>query len=575
MAHGDTLGPCEFIGSCAQNDEDGDGVNDCTDECPLTAFELLVDNSGCPIVVLEASAGPDMNATSGELVTLHGAAHVVQGQVDPASFVWNWAQTAGPAANMQQDGPDLTVDTTGVDGELTFTLDVSAAGGEASASDQANVVVVVPVVLEADAGADVDAVGGDVVTLLGSAQILQGVASSDEFVWLWEQASGPNVSFAQNGAELTLDTTGLAGELVFRLTVSIPGAEASASDEVVVAVTRPLPLRLAAGKWHNAYLDGYGHLQLWGWERYGQTGDGSLVDDLLDADAANRHTVVVTSEGQAFAFGEDAIGNSASPNLVPGAADIVQVAAMDQGAFMLTAAGQVLGVNGGVATCALAGATSRDSSGALMAVPVPGLPLGVVEITAGAAHGVAVDSNGAAWIWGSRFGCTPRVVLDHVVTAAAGDTDLALFARDDGTAWGIGFNLHGQLGTGNTTSNYNVPRQVVGLTNVVAVAAGDRHSMFLKDDGTLWTAGWNRYCQLGLEDEIAPAVHQFGFTVLLPVQVGLQDVVAVAGGETHTIAVTGDGTVWGWGQNLVGQLTDGTNTTLPGEVCMPVALSLP
>jgi hypothetical protein len=35
------------------------------------------------------------------------------------------------------------------------------------------------------------------------------------------------------------------------------------------------------------------------------------------------------------------------------------------------------------------------------------------------------------------------------------------------------------------TTNYTTPSQVSGLTGVAAIAAGDRHSMFLKGDSTL------------------------------------------------------------------------------------------
>jgi alpha-tubulin suppressor-like RCC1 family protein len=153
--------------------------------------------------------------------------------------------------------------------------------------------------------------------------------------------------------------------------------------------------------------------------------------------------------------------------------------------------------------------------------------------------------------------------------------DVCLLQRNDGTAWSIGYNIVGQLGVGNTVSNYNTPRQVVGLEDVVDVAAGDRHSFFLKADGTLWATGWNRYCQLGLEDEVSPAEYQFGYVITQPVQVDLADVIAVAGGGTHSVAVTGDGTVWGWGENVLGQLTRGTSTSLPGEVCMPMPLQVP
>ena len=46
-----------------------------------------------------------------------------------------------------------------------------------------------------------------------------------------------------------------------------------------------------------------------------------------------------------------------------------------------------------------------------------------------------------------------------------------------------------------------------------------------------------------------------------PVQVrGMADVVAIAGGEWHTVALRRDGTVWAWGWNECGQLGGGATT---------------
>jgi len=60
--------------------------------------------------------------------------------------------------------------------------------------------------------------------------------------------------------------------------------------------------------------------------------------------------------------------------------------------------------------------------------------------------------------------------------------------------WAWGLNSYGQLGNG-TLSNTNRP--VPMTNNVVAVAAGQRHSLFVKADGSLWATGDNYYGQLG------------------------------------------------------------------------------
>ena len=117
--------------------------------------------------------------------------------------------------------------------------------------------------------------------------------------------------------------------------------------------------------------------------------------------------------------------------------------------------------------------------------------------------------------------------------------------KSDGALATWGYNGYGQLGDGTTTNRF-VPVAVSGLTGVVAVAAGDYHTVALKSDGTVWTWGSNGSGQLG-----------DGTTTqrLTPVQVsGLSGVIAISAGQSFTLALRSDGTVWGWGYNYYGQL---------------------
>jgi YVTN family beta-propeller protein len=136
-------------------------------------------------------------------------------------------------------------------------------------------------------------------------------------------------------------------------------------------------------------------------------------------------------------------------------------------------------------------------------------------------------------------------------------------------AWG--YNLDGELGNGSftTSSPYGIssPGAVSGLSGVVAVAGGQFHSLAVKSDGTVWAWGSNNYAQLGY------AVESNSDTpgqVIGPGGSGfLTGVVAIAGGGAHSLALKSDGTVWAWGNNGNGQLGDGTTTTTG----MPVQVS--
>src|ERR1035437_1828044 len=101
----------------------------------------------------------------------------------------------------------------------------------------------------------------------------------------------------------------------------------------------------------------------------------------------------------------------------------------------------------------------------------------------------------------------------------------------DGRAWAWGFNTSGQLGNGNGSDTHalsNVPVQVSDVVDVngvslfrgrvVAIAAGNAHSLALTSDGQVWAWGANYFGELGTGDLVNRTV---------PVQVS--DVVDVNG----------------------------------------------
>lgn len=65
-----------------------------------------------------------------------------------------------------------------------------------------------------------------------------------------------------------------------------------------------------------------------------------------------------------------------------------------------------------------------------------------------------------------------------------------------GAARGWGRNNMGQLGDGTIVDALS-PVQVSGLTNIIVIAAGGEHSVALTSDGVIWTWGDNVDGQLG------------------------------------------------------------------------------
>jgi alpha-tubulin suppressor-like RCC1 family protein len=91
---------------------------------------------------------------------------------------------------------------------------------------------------------------------------------------------------------------------------------------------------------------------------------------------------------------------------------------------------------------------------------------------------------------------------------------------------------------------------VAALPPVTGVGAGYDHSLAVAADGTVYAWGYNQYGQA--------ADPSFVEAVLAPRQVpGLSGIVAVAGGLSDSLALGANGRVYGWGSDLHGQLGDG------------------
>jgi alpha-tubulin suppressor-like RCC1 family protein len=210
-----------------------------------------------------------------------------------------------------------------------------------------------------------------------------------------------------------------------------------------------------------------------------------------------------------------------------------------------------------------------------------------LAVAAGSQHSLALTVDGSIWAWGGNNagqlgdGTTTdqvwpvqvqRVVgmagdepileiLHSVIAISAGDRhSLALLA--DGTVLAWGANTNGELGDGTTTKR-TTPVVVSGpsgrgaLGNIIAIAAGTHYSLALKADGTVWA--WGRNGQGRLGDGTTTDRH-------LPVQAKVTRITGIAAGASHSLAIAGDGTVRAWGRNHKGQLGDNTVTDRPSPV---------
>ncbi|KAK2909236.1 hypothetical protein QQF64_000658 [Cirrhinus molitorella] len=102
-----------------------------------------------------------------------------------------------------------------------------------------------------------------------------------------------------------------------------------------------------------------------------------------------------------------------------------------------------------------------------------------------------------------------------------------------------------------------VCRPVDGLVNrqVIQIACGDHHSMALTNDGQLFVWGENSHGQLGLKKDHPPSLSAQHVQSLSGIPVA-----QISAGGDHSFVLSLSGVVFGWGKNSAGQLGLGDTT---------------
>jgi len=293
-------------------------------------------------------------------------------------------------------------------------------------------------------------------------------------------------------------------------------------------------ISVAAGAFHSIALSDDGNLWAWGWNMYGQLGDGSQknrntpkkinsISKVKAVSAGYSHTIALKDDGTVWAWGQNDSGQ--------------------------------LGNN-----------STKDSS---YPVQVYGLK-NIVSISANGKHNLALDSDGNIWFWGENWGGQlgelfssikiPRALTlpkdndgNNLVPAyiSAGKYH-CIALMFDGSVWTWGFNPFNDLDS--STSN---PVKVEGLDNVIRISAGNDYNLALKRDGSLWAWGLNGFGQLGngtKEDSSTPKLVAIS-----------NNIDSICAGNSFNLALDKNENFFSWGLNKYGQLGDETteNRTTP------------
>lgn len=192
---------------------------------------------------------------------------------------------------------------------------------------------------------------------------------------------------------------------------------------------------------------------------------------------------------------------------------------------------------------------------------------GVKEIAYGASHTMFLMQDGTVKATGqNRYGqlgnnnpiinapfgvnTIQDINLLNVKQIACG-TFHTMFLMQDGTVKAVGYNVAGQLGTGDVINQSSI--QTLSLTGVRQVACGSNHTMFLMEDGTVKAVGQNEYGQLGVGNTNNQTSIQ-----AVPIT-GVKEIIC---GTSYTIFLMLDGTAKSVGRSAHGQLANGSTATV-------------
>ena len=303
---------------------------------------------------------------------------------------------------------------------------------------------------------------------------------------------------------------------------------------------------VSAGSEHSLALTGSGSVWSWGYGAFGKLGHGDQQDQLLpkkiEAFADQRvvalsagaaHSLARTADGAVWSWGMGYFGRLGHgdqqgqplPKKVEAFAGrrVVTVSAGTGHNLALTADGAVWSWGDG----GRGKLGHGDQQDQLLPKKVEAFAdQRVVAVSAGPFHSLALTADGAVW------------------------------------SWGMGY--FGRLGHGDQ-QNQLLPKKVEAFAGrrVVFVSAGMAHSLALTADGAVWSWGYGVWGRLGHGDQQQQQLPKKieGFAG--------QRIVAVSAGEYHSLALTADGAVFTWGKGedaCLGHGEDLSNQLLPKKI---------
>lgn len=341
------------------------------------------------------------------------------------------------------------------------------------------------------------------------------------------------------------------------------------------------------GRNHATAIRANGYIYSWGYNTYGQLGDGTTVTkstptrvaggfaDWSEVSNGEAWTVALRKNGTLWAWGnhgnkgfkgygvlgDGTLENRSSPvSVLGGFTDWIDVCTTD--GLTIALRGDPIAEPSYVYTW---GANSQFGAlGINEEFGYRSSPTSIIgpnytdwsHISSNRHTNALLRRNGDVWVWGygnggmsgdntSGFGqykSSPVQVIGDLTFKSISTGSYQIFGIDaDKTMWAWGSNSQGALGIGESQGYRSSPVNVLGgFNDWLDIASYTWSNTAIRQNGTLWSWGGNNFGQLGdgsIQDQSSP----------IPVIGGITDWVEVASSRWSRFAIRSNGTVWSWG----------------------------
>ncbi len=342
---------------------------------------------------------------------------------------------------------------------------------------------------------------------------------------------------------------------------------------------------ISAGGYHSLILNSDGQIYAFGSNDNGQLGLVDTIDintptlipsliNIISISSGGHYSIALTMDGKLCAFGCDDNGQLGlgddedinNPMLIPSLTNIIAISSGCHHSLALTMDGYIYSFgcnNNGQLGLGKLNTRQGDYHNYRNIPTLIPLLSNIIAISTGHDHSLALTVNGCVYGFGSdRYGQlgleklntqsdnknrkTPTLIpsLSNIIAISAGDQH-SLVLTDNGQVYAFGSNISGQLGLGDNNCR-RFPTLVPSLTNIIAISAGCHHSLVLDANGQVYAFGNNAHGQLGLGDN-----YDSDIPTLIP---SLSNIIAISTGSFHSLVLNADGYVYTFGYNYSGQL---------------------